>query len=247
MAELKNCPWRDELQLMVLGKLDRSRAEAIAHHLDTCSTCLDALREWIVSDEILEAVQAGCSANSEPTKTMYLPIGRIRDAVSTWLVARDETCTDHQALPPSLADFKTVLSPPQSSDEIGRIADFRVLRLLGIGGMAAVFEAEDPGLKRRVALKILHPALAERASSGGTRGAQETRKTLTGEKSCLRRGSPATVTARASQRTRPDRNQGHGSRRAGAAEIASGVPSPHDRGSPVTCGRPAGRRYRSLC
>ncbi|HEV3301236.1 MAG TPA: protein kinase [Planctomycetaceae bacterium] len=165
MAELKNCPWRDELQLMVLGKLDRSRAEAIAHHLDTCSTCLDALREWIVSDEILEAVQAGRSANSEPTKTMYLPIGRIRDAVSTWLVARDETCTDHQALPPSLADFKTVLSPPQSSNEIGRIADFRVLRLLGIGGMAAVFEAEDPGLKRRAALKILHPALAARPGS----------------------------------------------------------------------------------
>jgi serine/threonine protein kinase/Leucine-rich repeat (LRR) protein len=165
MAELRNCPWRDELQQMVLGKLNRPRAEAIAHHLDTCPTCLDALREWIVSDEILEAVQAGRSASCEPTKTMYLPIGRIRDAVSTWLVARDDTCTDHQALPPSLADFKTVLSPPQSADEIGRIADFRVLRLLGIGGMAAVFEAEDPGLKRRVALKILHPAIAAKPGS----------------------------------------------------------------------------------
>jgi serine/threonine protein kinase/Leucine-rich repeat (LRR) protein len=165
MAELSNCPWRDELQQMVLGKLDRVRAEAIAQHLDACPTCLDALREWIVSDEILEAVQAGRSANCDPTKTMYLPIGRIRDAVSTWLVAHDDTHTDHQALPPSLADFKTVLSPPQSADEIGRIADFRVLRLLGIGGMAAVFEAEDPGLKRRVALKILHPAIAAKPGS----------------------------------------------------------------------------------
>ena len=32
---MRNCPWRDELQLMVLGKLDRCRAEAIAQHLDT--------------------------------------------------------------------------------------------------------------------------------------------------------------------------------------------------------------------
>ena len=93
MAELRSCPWRDELQQMVLGKLNRSRAEAIAQHLDTCPTCLDALREWIISDEILEAVQAGRAANSEPTKTMYLPIGRIRDAVSTWLVAHDDTRT----------------------------------------------------------------------------------------------------------------------------------------------------------
>ncbi|HEV8072018.1 MAG TPA: protein kinase [Planctomycetaceae bacterium] len=162
MAELRSCPWRDELQQMVLGKLNRSRAEAIAQHLDTCPTCLDALREWVISDEILEAVQAGRAANSEPTKTMYLPIGRIRDAVSTWLVAHDDTRTDHEALPPSLADFKTVLSPPQSADEIGRIADFRVLRLLGIGGMAAVFEAEDTRLKRRVALKLLHPGTASK-------------------------------------------------------------------------------------
>lgn len=166
MAELRSCPWRDELQQMVLGKLNRSRAEAIAQHLDTCPMCLDALREWIISDEILEAVREGRAANSEPTKTMYLPIGRIRDALSTWLVAQDETCTDHnEALPPSLADFKTVLSPAQSPDEIGRIADFRVLRLLGIGGMAAVFEAEDPRLKRRVALKLLHPAIAARPGS----------------------------------------------------------------------------------
>ena len=45
------------------------------------------------------------------------------------------------------------------------IADFRVLGLLGIGGMAAVFEAEDPRLKRRVALKVLHPAIAARPGS----------------------------------------------------------------------------------
>ncbi len=80
-------------------------------------------------------------------------------------MTHDDTCPDHNTLSPSLADFKTVLSPPQSADEIGRIADFRVLRLLGIGGMAAVFEAEDTRLKRRVALKVLHPAIAAKPGS----------------------------------------------------------------------------------
>ena len=165
MAELRSCPWHDDLQQMVLGKLKGTRAEAIARHLETCPTCLDALRQWIVSDEILKAVQAGRIGNCEPTKTMYLPIGRIRDAVSTWLVAHDDTSTDHDALPHSLAEFKTVLSPPEAADELGRVADFRVLRLLGIGGMAAVFEAEDLRLKRRVALKVLHPAIAAKPGS----------------------------------------------------------------------------------
>jgi eukaryotic-like serine/threonine-protein kinase len=163
MPDLSGCPWRDELHQMVLGKVRGTRAEAIAQHLDTCPTCLDALRQWIVSDAILEAVQVG--RRVEPTKTMYLPIGRIRDAVSTWLLAHDDTRTYQDALPHSLADFKTVLSPPQSADEIGRLADFRVLRLLGVGGMAAVFEAEDLRLKRRVALKVLHPAIAAKPGS----------------------------------------------------------------------------------
>ena len=159
MPELSGCPWRDELHQMVLGKVRGTRAETIAQHVDTCATCLDALRQWIVSDEIVEAAQAGRAATASRQRRCTFRSGEIRDALSTWLVTRDDTCPDHDALPPSLADFKTVLSPPQSADEIGRIADFRVLGLLGIGGMAAVFEAEDTQLKRRVALKILHPPL----------------------------------------------------------------------------------------
>ena len=165
MDELRTCPSRDDLQGMVLGKLKGTRAEAIAQHLEACPTCFDVLRRWVASDEILEAARAGRNGSGDPTKTMYLPIGKIREAVSTWIGAHNETCSDPHTLPPSLADFKSLLSPPQSGDEIGRIADFRVLRLLGVGGMAAVFEAEDTRLKRRVALKVLHPATAAKPKS----------------------------------------------------------------------------------
>jgi urea transport system substrate-binding protein len=47
------------------------------------------------------------------------------------------------------------LKPPIERDELGRLGQYRVLRLLGIGGMGFVFEAEEITLHRRVALKVL--------------------------------------------------------------------------------------------
>jgi tRNA A-37 threonylcarbamoyl transferase component Bud32 len=46
-------------------------------------------------------------------------------------------------------------------DELGRLGSYRVLRLLGRGGMAYVFEAEDIALGRRVALKVMRPEMKE--------------------------------------------------------------------------------------
>jgi serine/threonine protein kinase len=51
------------------------------------------------------------------------------------------------------------LQPPAAPDELGRLGNYRVLHLLGKGGMGYVFHAEDLGLCRPVALKVMNPAL----------------------------------------------------------------------------------------
>ncbi len=52
------------------------------------------------------------------------------------------------------------LRAPQGPGELGRFDGYRVIRLLGSGGMGFVFEAEELSLRRPVALKVLRPELA---------------------------------------------------------------------------------------
>jgi serine/threonine protein kinase len=57
------------------------------------------------------------------------------------------------------------LAAPEQPDEIGRLGPYRVLQLLGQGAMGMVFRAEDTGLGRIVALKVMLPSVASLAEN----------------------------------------------------------------------------------
>ncbi|HYH65527.1 MAG TPA: serine/threonine-protein kinase [Urbifossiella sp.] len=86
------------------------------------------------------AADTGASVAAPPADTAVTPAG------STPVLAR--------------SGEYPFLDPPQAADELGRLGPFRVLDVLGKGGMGVVFRAEDTGLRRLVAVKVMLPHVA---------------------------------------------------------------------------------------
>lgn len=143
------CPSEVQLQAFQLGDLAEPSLSDVARHLEKCAHCETmAQRLDTAVDPILAALRQPAAAN---------PKGATRIIGPAPLTGLPQSL---RAVEPRPYPF---LQPALEPTELGRLGSYRVLRLLGHGGMAFVFQAEDLALHRAVALKVMKPELQQDA------------------------------------------------------------------------------------
>jgi serine/threonine protein kinase len=141
----RTCPSEQQIQAFQFGDLTEPSLTDVAEHLETCPWCESvAQRLDTILDPVLAAIREAC-----PLMTQ----GGAVNSAASFPIPLHWPETD---VPTSEYPF---LRPPEAPDELGRIGGYRVLRLLGQGGMSYVFLAEDVSLQRPVALKIMKAEL----------------------------------------------------------------------------------------
>ncbi|MBT6155194.1 MAG: SUMF1/EgtB/PvdO family nonheme iron enzyme [Planctomycetaceae bacterium] len=173
------CPDHDLLDSHLLGKLHGEQADSIDQHIEICDQCLATAQEVDATDELTEGIRAGKPVlhGSENGIEQVIERGKLLYP-QTKTIEADETVSDYH-LPQSANEPKAAiggarknidseidfLAPPEQPGEIGRLGRYRVLEWIGSGGMGVVFRAEDPKLKRQIALKVMKPVVAASRSN----------------------------------------------------------------------------------
>ncbi|HUY34292.1 MAG TPA: serine/threonine-protein kinase, partial [Pirellulales bacterium] len=189
------CPSADVLRQLFLGRLGQEDLASIEGHVAACAACAETLSALNVSDTLLEPVKAQpavAERMAPPRVTLAASVEAAVQGIVQGIVEHPQAMPERPAARSTLSASAGVerttglngeaddagenhdededanydfLAPPRAAGELGWLGPYRVLRVLGRGGMGMVFEAEDPQLRRHVALKVMKPGIAASSSA----------------------------------------------------------------------------------
>src|SRR5262245_44561898 len=170
------CPTPQSLEQLLTGPVDRADTDRLAGHLETCERCAAVVDGVLARSGLMALVKPQARSAVAPGPQVEQLISRVRalksgDAHHTPSPAQADVSTSQSVVADagltrqqSASDVNRLslgfLDPSRAPDELGWLAQYRVLKQLGAGGMGVVLLAEDTLLQRQVALKVMQPALA---------------------------------------------------------------------------------------
>lgn len=176
MPATVKCPDPETLRQLLIGALPTESREHWEQHLATCDRCAGTANTIVASDDLTEAIRKRRVISGDENIVAELieegkQLRRSESIDQTSPTSLDETHDPSAGASYQLNvdpnDQISFLSAPELPDEIGRLGGYRVLKVLGAGGMGVVFQAEDPKLERLVALKAMKPSIAASRTAKG--------------------------------------------------------------------------------
>lgn len=170
MTVTTKCPSTTELQALLDNDLSQSDQIELTAHLDVCECCQTALESLASQGKPLSNL---VPKNPEPrfdaTSAFWPAVRNLEADLSkasrlATPVAATAPGSSARHTPTGAVQEEvplTFLDPVEEPGYLGRLDRFKIVEIVGRGGMGIVFKAFDGCLERTVAIKVLDPQMAQ--------------------------------------------------------------------------------------